>query len=85
MAIDTPLHFDRLSGLHDLLLLHIAVAAAALDLGRGVSSVIEEDEIRNLVHAAGWNFPIRHRNMALPALRDCGKAGQILGRRAPVA
>ncbi|MDQ1468654.1 MAG: hypothetical protein QOJ99_134 [Bryobacterales bacterium] len=85
MAIDTPLHFDRLSGLHDLLLLHIAVAAGALDLSRSVSSVVEEDEIRNLVHAAGWNFPIRHPHMALPALRDCGKAGQILGRRAPVA
>jgi hypothetical protein len=85
MTVDAPFHADRLRGLYDRLLRHIAVTGAALHTGRRMFPVAEKDEIGNLVDTARWDFALRHADMANPALPYRGEGGQVFCARAAMA
>jgi hypothetical protein len=64
---------------------HVAVATFALDAGRSMLRVAEENEVGRFVDAARRNLSDGHIDVADLALRQGGEAGQIPANGVPVA
>src|ERR1051326_1061629 len=77
MAIDAPLHLERLLNRHALLGRHLSVATGTLDPGGGMFAVAEEHKIRQLIDEIERNLAVNHRDMTRLTLRHFRKARTI--------
>jgi hypothetical protein len=83
VAVNAPLHLHHLLGLYDLLKQHVAVAAFALCFR--VFAMAEENEVGDLIDAAGWDVPFDHIHVTHLALLHRREAGKVRALGALVA
>jgi hypothetical protein len=77
VAVDAPLHFQRLLKIYEFLRRDIAMTPQALDLGGGMRTVAEEDKARQLVDQLQRDPPLSKIDVTALALRPSGKARPI--------
>ena len=77
MAVDAPLHLQRLLQHDRRLRGDLAVTANTLHLGRHMRAVAEEHKLRQLVNHLRRNLPRGLIHMADAALRLRGKPGPL--------
>ena len=77
VAIDAPLHFQRLLHRDDLLRGDIAVTSGTIDLRRRMRAVTEEHKIRQLVDELLRDLSVGQIRVTGLALRQGRKAGPI--------
>jgi hypothetical protein len=75
VAVNAPFHLYRLLGLYDLLKHHVSMATFALCFR--VFGMAEENEVGNLVDAAGGNVPFHHIHVTHLALLHRGEACKV--------
>src|SRR5436305_43878 len=85
MAVDAPLHLQRLLNTYHLLRGDIAVTTNTLDLRCCVSTVAEEDEAGQLMNQLQRDLPLREIHVACLTLRQGGEARPVRPRGVAVA
>ena len=77
VAVHAPFHLHRLREFYFVLLHHISVATAALNLRRRVPAVAKENEVRQSVNTYRWYWPFADVHMARLALGRDGELRQV--------
>jgi hypothetical protein len=77
VAVDAPLHFQRLLKIYDFLRRDIAMTTQTLDLGCRMRTVAEEDKTRQLVDQLQRDLPLSKVDVTALALRQSREARPI--------
>jgi hypothetical protein len=85
VAVDAPLHLQRLLNTYEFLRGDITVTTQALDLRGGVRAVVEEDKVRQLMDELQRDLPITEVQVTALTLRQSRKARPIRPLRVLVA
>ena len=85
VAVDAPLHLQRLLNTYEFLRGDITVTTFALDLRCGVRTVAEGDKVRHLMDELQRDLPISEIQVTAFTLRRSRKAGPIRPIRVLVA